>query len=71
VPGRVRSWRSSVDPEGRLAWIGLEERTLVIGRPADAEWRVAGAGRARLLPPGHDVATADAGPGEALPFGVG
>ena len=47
-PGRGgRRWTRTAT----LAWIGLEEQTLVIGRPAGG-WRVAGAGRAYLLPPG-------------------
>jgi cyanophycinase len=68
APGRARGWRSAVDPDGALAWIGLEERTLVIGRPGGGDWRVAGAGRAWLLPAGADEPTASAGNGEPFPF---
>jgi cyanophycinase len=67
-PGRARGWRATVDPGGSLTWIGLEERTLVIGRPGSGAWRVAGAGRAWLLRPGSDEPSASAGPGEAFPF---
>jgi hypothetical protein len=58
-----------VDPEGRLAWLGLAEQTLVIGS-ATAGWHVAGAGRAHLFPPGGDEATS-AGPGEHIDLPVG
>jgi cyanophycinase len=67
APGRVRGWRSTVDPGARLAWIGLEEQTLVVGRPGGS-WRVAGAGRAYLLPPGSDEPTIAAAPGEPFPI---
>jgi cyanophycinase-like exopeptidase len=69
APGRARGWRSSVDPAGELAWIGLEERTMVIGRPGGG-WRVAGAGRAFLLPPGADAPSVGAGHGEPFPLGA-
>jgi len=67
APGRVREWRSIVDPDGTLAWIGLEERTMVIGRPGES-WRVEGAGRAYLLPPGADVASVTATSGDGFPL---
>lgn len=70
APGRSRGWRSVVDPEGRLAWIGLEERTLVMGRPGDTAWHVAGRGRAWLLPAGTDEPAASAGHGDPFPFPV-
>jgi cyanophycinase len=66
-PSRVGAWRSTVDPRGELAWIGLEEQTLVIGS-LGGSWRVAGAGRAYLVPPGQDAPTVDAGPGDPFPF---
>ena len=50
-PGRATAWRSVVDPDGRLTWLGLDERTLVIGRPGET-WTVAGAGRAHVIAPG-------------------
>ena len=68
APGRARTWRASVDPDGSLTWVGLEERTLVIGRPGDGAWQVAGAGRAWLLQPGTDEPAASAGHGEPFPF---
>lgn len=67
-PARAGAWRRSVDPDGRLAWLGLDERTLVIGRPG-GPWTVAGAGRAHLIPPGAAAPTVSAGPGERLPIG--
>jgi cyanophycinase-like exopeptidase len=70
APGRARGWRSAVDPAGGLAWVGLEERTAVIGRPGGA-WRIAGAGRAYLLPPGSDEPTVSAGHGEPFPVPAG
>jgi hypothetical protein len=68
APGRTRAWRGAVDPEGSLTWLGLEERTLVIGRPGGGAWWVAGAGRAWLLPAGSDEPAASAGHDEPFPF---
>jgi hypothetical protein len=45
---RLATWRGAVDPGGRLTWLGLDERTMVIGRPGEA-WRVAGGGRAHVF----------------------
>ncbi len=67
-PVRAGAWRRSVDPDGRLTWLGLDERTLVIGCPG-GPWTVAGAGRAHLIPPGATVPAMSAGPGERLPIG--
>ncbi len=67
APGRSRGWRSTVDPDGRLAWVGLEERTMIIGRPG-GDWRVVGTGRAWLLPPGADEPSLSAGHGEPFPL---
>lgn len=49
--GRLAAWRAAVDPAAELAWLGLDERTLVIG-PTDGPWTVHGAGRALLVLPG-------------------
>jgi cyanophycinase-like exopeptidase len=68
--GRLTSWRAVVDPEQRLTWLGLEERTLVIGPPGGA-WTVHGAGRAYLIPPGAAEPTTSAADGEPLAAGVG
>lgn len=58
---RLATWRRAVDPDGRLTWLGLDERTLVIGRPG-GPWRVAGAGRARVVPAtGEATSTGDGG----------
>ncbi len=57
---RLAAWRSAVDPGGRLAWVGLDERTLVIGR-AGEPWLVAGAGRARIAVAGQPEAMATSG----------
>lgn len=46
-PRRLASWQEAVDPDRELAWLGLDEQTLVIGRPGGG-WRVAGRGRAHL-----------------------
>jgi hypothetical protein len=64
-PGRATGWRSEVDPDGRLTWLGLEERTLVIGRPGGA-WKVAGVGRAHVIDPGAAMPSRSAVAGEAL-----
>jgi cyanophycinase-like exopeptidase len=65
--GRATAWRKVVDPVGRLAWLGLDERTLVIGRPGDT-WTVAGAGRAHVIHPGATGPALSVGAGEALSF---
>jgi hypothetical protein len=56
-----------VDPGGRLAWLGLDERTLIIGRPG-TPWTVAGAGRAHVILPGAIAPALSVGAGEALSF---
>jgi len=76
VPGRLDGWRAAVDgvdsggPDeaGALAWLGLDEQTLVTGRPG-SRWTVAGRGRAYLVPPGASAVTRSAGPGESLLLG--
>lgn len=75
--GRLAEWRSAVEVGERggrpLTWLGLDEQTLVIGRPGDAthggEWRVAGAGRARVFRPGPGTPGVSAGAGETIIFG--
>jgi cyanophycinase-like exopeptidase len=64
-PRRAAAWRSIVDPDGRLAWLGLDERTLVVGRPGEP-WTVAGAGRAQVIHRGAASPTISATAGEAL-----
>jgi cyanophycinase-like exopeptidase len=65
---RLASWRAIVEPEGeRLTWVGLDERTLVIGRPG-GEWTVAGSGRAHRIGPGEKTGTS-AVAGGRLPIG--
>jgi cyanophycinase-like exopeptidase len=73
APERLGAWRAAVDGDGgrgigaarALAWLGLDEQTLVIGRPGGT-WTVAGRGRAYLVPVGAMAATRTAGPGESL-----
>ena len=50
-PRRGEAWRRAVDPDGRLTWVGLPERTLVLGRPG-GPWRTVGPGEARWVEPG-------------------
>ena len=64
-PARATTWRSVVDPDGRLTWLGLDERTLVIGRPGGT-WTVAGSGRAHVIAPGAASASRSAAAGEVL-----
>lgn len=64
-PRRAAAWRSIVDPDGRLVWLGLDERTLVIGRPGGT-WTVAGEGRAYVFDPGADAQAISAVAGEVL-----
>jgi cyanophycinase len=65
APGRLAGWRATADADGRLTWLGLDEQTMVIGRPGET-WRVEGRGRAHLIPPGTDRPSATAGAGETL-----
>ena len=64
-PGGATTWRGVVDPSGRLAWLGLDERTLIIGRPGET-WTVAGAGRAHVIHAGAATPAISAGAGEVL-----
>ncbi len=76
APGRLDAWRATVDVSGTggpqetgaLAWLGLDEQTLVIGRPGGS-WTVAGRGRAHLAPAGVSAVMRSAGAGEALLLG--
>ncbi len=64
-PRRAAAWRGIVDPDGHLAWLGLDERTLVIGRPGGT-WTVAGSGSAHVLEPGAALPSRSAGASEVL-----
>jgi hypothetical protein len=69
-PGRLDGWRTVVEAGGRpLTWIGLDERTLLAGRPGDVDWTVAGAGRAYVVPPAAPGPVASAAAGESLRVG--
>src|SRR5215218_6156771 len=50
APGRLAGRRGSESEDPALSWLGLDEQTLVMGRPG-GEWRVAGRGRAHVIPP--------------------
>jgi cyanophycinase len=75
---RLEAWRAAVDGtmdraigvRPLLTWLGLDEQTLVIGRPGDT-WTVAGRGRAHVVPtgvsaPGTPATARTAGPGDRL-----
>ena len=64
-PARATAWRKVVDPDGALTWLGLDERTLVIGHPGNT-WTVAGAGRAHVIHPGAIGPSPSARAGESL-----
>jgi cyanophycinase-like exopeptidase len=65
---RLATWRATVEPEGQsLTWVGLDEQTLVMGRPG-GEWTVAGRGRAHRIGPG-DGTPVSAAAGERLSIG--
>ena len=68
VAGRLDAWRPVVEDGRPLAWIGIDEQTLVIGRPG-ATWAVAGRGRVHLVPVGAREPALVAGPGAAVPIG--
>ncbi len=65
-PGRIGEWRRAVEDGAPLRWIGLDEQTVVIGRPGE-RWTVAGRGRAHVIPPGALEPTLEAGSGTAIP----
>jgi hypothetical protein len=51
-----------------VSWLGIDEQTLVIGRPGGS-WRVAGRGRAHVLgPEGEELAVAGDGEAIAIPW---
>ena len=66
APGRLRGWRPAVEAGGdaSVSWLGIDEQTVVIGRPG-GPWRVAGRGRVHVLGPDGE-AVAVAGDGEAI-----
>jgi cyanophycinase-like exopeptidase len=66
APGRLERWRGT-EPAAGVRWLGIDEQTLVLGRPGEA-WRVAGRGSAHLLT-GDGTLIATAGPGETLRIG--
>lgn len=68
VGGRLEAWRSVVEDGRPLAWIGIDEQTVVIGRPGET-WSVAGRGRVHLVPVGAREPALVAGPGAAVPIG--
>ncbi len=51
APDRVTAWRRVVEDGTALTWIGIDEQTVVIGRPGET-WTVAGRGRLHLVPAG-------------------
>lgn len=67
-PGRLDGWRGAVERDGaRVSWLGIEEQTVVIGRPG-GRWRVAGTGRVTVIP-ADGGPERSAGPGEAISLG--
>ena len=66
APGRLRGWQAAVANAGAppVSWLGLDEQTLVIGRPG-GPWRVAGRGRVHVLAADGRV-LAVAGDGEPI-----
>ncbi len=65
TPERLGTWRGVVDPDRRLHWIGIDEQTLVIGRPGST-WRVAGRGSVHIFGPRSDAPLVRARAGEAI-----
>jgi cyanophycinase-like exopeptidase len=65
-PTRLDAWRAVVEDGGEpLAWLGLDERTMAIGRPGEA-WTVAGRGRVHVIAPGAAGPVRSAGHGERI-----
>jgi cyanophycinase-like exopeptidase len=68
-PARLGAWRAVVDEAGEpLVWLGLDERTMAIGRPGDV-WTVAGRGRVHVARPGATGRLRSAGHGQRIIFG--
>jgi cyanophycinase-like exopeptidase len=70
-PERLERWRAEIEDDltrgrARVRWLGLDDRTLVIGVPGRGGWRVAGPGAARLFAPGATEPAAIARHGETL-----
>jgi len=65
TPERLPVWRRGVDGTRPLAWIGIDEQTLLIGQPGSA-WRVAGRGRVRVFTPGVEAPALEAHAGETV-----
>ncbi len=65
APNRIAEWRRAVEDGAPLRWIGLDEQTLVIGRPGE-RWTVAGRGRVHLIPPGSLEPSLEASSGAAI-----
>ena len=68
APDRVAAWRQVVEDGARLAWIGIDEQTLVIGRPGET-WKVAGRGRVHVVPLGALEPTVVARTGGSIVLG--
>ena len=67
-PGRLERWRGAVERDASsMAWLGLDEQTLVIGRPGEP-WIVAGRGRAHVVA-ADGRGERSAGPGELIGIG--
>ena len=66
APGRVAEWRRAVEDGTPLRWIGLDEQTLVIGRPGGS-WTVAGRGPRARDPAGVPRAHDRGPPGSSIP----
>ena len=69
APGRLAGWRDAAGRTGAdsRGWASTSRRWSS-GRPG-GEWRVAGRGRAHVIPPPGRGATRSAGPGELLEVG--
>ena len=68
-PARLDAWRAVVEAGGEpLAWLGLDERTMAIGRPG-ARWTAVGPGRVHPISPGAPAAVRPAGHGERFVIG--
>ncbi len=68
APDRLGAWRRVVDGAQPLTWVGIDEQTLVLGRPGEP-WRIAGRGVVRLFLPGMVQPERLAGAGATIDLG--
>ena len=62
---RLQAWRREIDGDRELRWIGIDEQSILIGRPGSS-WRVGGRGSVRVFEAGTDVPAWQSQAGEPI-----